>query len=608
MRIRMRNWRLLLVLAGMVSACTCNDNTNNGKETKKETNAGTAAQEVKYFGKVKTPKGNVLRVSVGPALEHLDPGQVSAAYEAPYAEALIEGLVNRDLDDINKAVPGLAETWESTPDGMTWTFHLRKGMRWSGFKGTVEVDPETDKVTVTDEPGIVDLGEVTTSDVRYSFERCLDPDVACEYRVMFTDIFFAGMPEYNAAEQAYTAEKNPVKKKVLKAAWVAQLEKMKKTSIETPDPYTFVLHLDRASNLMPKIMSFPVFRPVRKDTAVKFGDAWTRPENGAWSGPYVLAQSTEAQMILVRNPNSWWWKDHEGFDAIIGSTPKACDAYQNDYEAGNVDVMMVNCRAEGKMLDEYRGKVADLVLFPESRLTYITVNEHDPTLQDVRVRQAIGFAINRNRMNHEVFKEIEVPTGTLVPTGFAGHTPGDDYGYTYDPEKAKRLLKEAGFAPGTGPKIVMKHRPPTRNKGIAEAVQRDLQAVGFTVELFPNDAKVHAPALRKGEYQIAEAGWGADYEDPKTYLILAVSNSAYNFAKWKDPEYDRLVEEAFRATEPVERVRLNRMAEKRLIDSGTLVPLATSLASMLVKPYVEGIVGNILDDHQLRYVHFRRSR
>lgn len=605
MRTRMHRWMTLLVLAGMVSVSACSNN-NKGKETTGSSSKQTATQEVKYFGKVKAPKGNVLRMSVGPGLEHLDPGQISAAYEAPYGDALIEGLVNRDLDNINQATPGLAETWKSSLDGMTWIFQLRNGMRWSGFKGTVSIDPETDKVSVTDGPGIVDLGEVTTTDVRYSFERCLDPDVACEYRVMFTDIFFAGMPEYNAAEKAYTAEKDATKKAVLKGAWVAKFEQMKKTSIETPDPYTFVVHLDHVSSLMPKIMSFPVFRPVRMDTAVKFGDAWTRPENGAWSGPYVLAESTDAQMILVRNPNSWWWKDHEGFDAIIGSTPKTFDAYQNDYEAGNVDVMMVNCRPEPKMLEEYRGKVADLVLFPESRLTYITVNEHDPALQDVRVRQAIGFAINRNRINREVFKDNDVPAGTLVPKGFAGHTPGDNYGYTYDPEKAKRLLTEAGFAPGTGPKIVMKHRLSTRAKAFAEAVQRDLQAVGFTVELFPNDAKVHAPALRKGEYQIAEAGWGADYEDPKTYMILALSNSDYNYARWKDPEYDRLVEEAFRATDPAERVRLNRLAEKLLIDSGTLIPVTTGVASMLVKPYVEGIRGNILDDHQLRYVHFRR--
>lgn len=605
MKTRMHRWKLLFVLAGMVSACTCNDNTNKGKETKSETNAGTATQEVKYFGKVKMPKGNVLRMSAGPALEHLDPGQISAAWESPYGEALIEGLVNRDLNDINKAIPGLAETWESTPDGMTWTFHLREGARWSGFEGTVSIDPETDKVLVTGGPGVVDLGEVTASDVRYSFERCLDPDVACEYRVMFTDIFFAGMPEYNALEQAYTAEKNPAKKKAKKAAWAAQFKKMKSTSIETPDEYTFVLHLDHVSSLMPKIMSFPVFRPVRKDTAVKFGDKWTRPENGAWSGPYVLAQSNDAQMILVHNPNSWWWKDHMGFDAIIGSTPKTFDAYQNDYEAGNVDVCMVNCRPEPKMVEEYRDKVADLVLFPESRLDYVTVNEHDPALKDVRIRQAIGFAINRNRINREVHKDNDAPSGTFVPNGFAGHTPGD-YGYTYDPEKAKRLLTEAGFAPGTGPKIVMKHRIASRNKGMAEAVQRDLQAVGFTVELFPLDAKVHSPALRKGEYQIAEAGWGADYEDPKTYMILAVSSSAYNYPKWKDPEYDRLVEEAFRASDPTERVRLNRLAEKRLLDSGTLIPVTTRFASMLVKPYVEGIVGNILDDHQLRFVHFRR--
>ncbi|GEM_PF-4677786 len=598
---------MLLVLAGMVSVSACSDNNNKEKGKASGAAQTATAQAPKYFGKVKQPKGNVLRLSVGPGLENLDPGKVGGAWESPYAEALIEGLVNRDLVDINKAEPGVAERWESTPDGLTWTFYLRKGMRWSGFKGTVSIDPATDKVSVTDGPGVVDLGEVTTLDVRYSLERCLDPDVACDYRVMFTDIFFAGMPEYNALEKAYMKETNPNKKKELKKAWVAQFEKMKRTSIETPDSHTVVLHLDHASTLMPKIISFPVFRPVRKDTAVKFGDKWTRPENGAWSGPYVLAQSTDAQMILVRNPNSWWWQNHEGFDAIIGSTPKACDAYQNDYEFGNVDVMMVNCRAENKMLDEYRGKVADLILFPESRLAYVTVNEKDPALKDVRVRQAIGFAINRNRMNHEVFKEIDVPSGTLVPTGFAGYTPGDDYGYTYDPAKAQRLLAEAGFAPGTGPKLVMKHRHPTRNKGIAEAVQRDLQAVGFTVELFPNDAKVHGPALRKGEYQIAEAAWGADYEDPKTYLILAVSNSIYNYAKWNDPEYDRLVEEAFRATNPAERVRLNRLAEKRLIDSGTLVPLVSGQASMLVKPYVEGIRGNILDDHQLRYVHFRRD-
>lgn len=536
-----------------------------------------------YWGKVVLPAENRLKICMGPKLMSLDPMHITAGWEFPFSDVLSDGLVHRGHDNPAVAEPGVAEKWTSSNDLKTWTFYLRKDAYW--FRRTKE--------------GLVQIvRQMTAYDFANSWQRCLDPEATCEYRPMFSDVQIAGARDY---EQALASGN----KKTIQAAF----QYVVTHGFEALDEYTFVVHLQNPSPLMPAQLSFPVFRPVylpvamKKDPKTKKeteNDAWTRPENAVWSGEYFLAEWTDAHLVLVKNDLHYWWETHEGPDVIEALTPEKYEAIQDDFEQGNIDVVGISCRPQGAMVLANRDK-KDIMTFLESRLNYVVVNHNKVT--DQRVRQALALSIDRKTLVENVMRVPDKPSGNVVPDGM-GYLGVQ--GYIYDLDGAKSLMALAGYGPQKPFTLTLNHRQRDTEVAIATYLQQAWGVIGVDVKLNVLEARQHSKNLHAAEFEVSVAAWGADYLDPMTYWVLARTGNAYNYGRWSDPMFDDLTWQGFTNRSDIDRVTAYQKAETILRDAAVLIPLAHATAILLYKPYVEGLRPNVLDDHPLRHLRIKR--
>lgn len=563
------------------------------------------AVETKYYGTVK-PKAltdDTLTICLGPQLKTLDPQKQDESWGVPYSEALIEGLVGYDPEDPLKVVPGVAESWETSADNMTWTFHLGKDRYWyKSGTGTVEK-----------------LRPVTAADVKVGWERCLKPEGDCSYRPMFKDVLVAGVDEYFDKLDAWAATKDEKQKKVLRPE-VDRLFAQVMKGIEVVDESTLRVQLSSPSSIFLLQMGFPVFSPVYREAVEQYGDAWTQPQNIVTNGPFVLQSWQPDKIVLVKNPAYWGWNaERHGVQKITGYTPSNYEAMLQMYEQGDLDWMGIGCRVMPKMVEQYRGKVADLHINGVGANAYLTVNQVlnagsseekirlRDALRDVRVRRALGLSINRTTLVR-MTKSGHNPMGTFVPLGVGGHKPADNVGFTYDLPAAKAALRDAGYPNGEGfPSFTLAHPNEAVAQLTAQIIQGFWKELGLTVQLVPKQGSQLFGDAMAHNYEISASGWIGDYPDPYTFLMMKRTGNPYNFEGWSNPAYDDLTWKAFTTPDPAKKLAWNQEAEKMLLDDAVVIPLYQINIAQLIKPYLRGLYPNASDHHPLRDVSIVRK-
>lgn len=588
-----------ILLAGSMS-CKCGDKTQP---------AGNAGNNVaqpdwvtnpdKYAGRVKDNRAenDTLVICVGNQYSSIDPQKIIQSWAMPYAMLLFEGLINLDEKGEN-VLPGVAKTWEVSEDGKTWTFHLRDNSNWVGPDGKI-------------------ISQVTSQDFKFAWGRCLDADFVCEYRQMFRDTQFLGVAAY--MDKLDAAAKNPNNKK-LAAEAEAMYDKIIAETIQTPDEKTLVVKLESASRIFLRQMAFSVFFPVNKTTVDTWRDAWTQPEHIVGNGSFRLTFFDKDRVEFDRNPH-YWWKNPAVTSAagrevkrIIGYTPNNVGAVYDEYVLGNVDWMGIGCTLPPKFVSRNMDEsgrplllLKDFYITQGGRSIYIVVNSQRDMFNDPRVRQALGFAIDRDTIIRKVLKAPHTAAGTMTPAGLGGYDAGFS-GFTYDLPRAKQLLAAAGFPGGNSfPSFTYIFRKDGVGPIVAVELQKSWAALGLQVELQPLEPKVLTNRHLEGNFEVAAAGWGMDYPDAYTFLGMYRSDSPYNFVKWRDPEYDRLSWEGFTTPDATRRFELYRQCEQKLFADASYIPLLWFSIAELIKPTVGGLMPNGADDHNLRYVYFKKG-
>lgn len=464
------------------------------------------------------------------------------------------------LDENDNAVEGAAESVEVSDDGLVYTIKLRKDGKWSDG-----------------EPVIAD-------NFKYSWVRALTKENAAEYAYQ---LFYI-----KNAEKYYNGE--------------ATADEL---GINVIDDYTLEVTLESPTTYFPQLLAFPTYAPLREDIVSADPEGWaTKPETYVTNGAFKLVQwNMKDQLVFEKNEN-YWNKDSIKLDKLTFKLVTDETTAYSELQAGNFDV--VNSVPSNEIEP---GKEAGLVHVSPKLGTYyfgINVGKQENMSEDAKtalsnklVRQAINLAIDRQEIIDNVGKADQIAAYSFVPQGIYNPdgTEFADKEY-YDPadmegniEKAKELLKEAGYENGEGlPTIELMYNTEGAHKDICQIVQENLTEIGINVELSNQEWAVFLNTRQQGGYEIARQGWIGDYSDPMTFLDLFVTGGGNNDSGYSNPEYDALIAAAKVESDPDKRKEQLREAEDILMDEMPILPIYYYTTVMGWNENVKGVQVSVL--------------
>ena len=475
----------------------------------------------------------ILKVQVGPDPETIDPALNSAVDGGNMLLHAFECLLIVDQD--GKFAPGQAESWETSEDGLTWTFHLREGLKWS------------------------DGTPLTANDFVYSWKRVCDPMVAAPYAETVLSMV-AGYED----------------------AIGGNLDALQ---VVAQDDLTLVVTLNAPCSYFGSLAAFATLSPVQQGTVEANGDAWaTAPETYVSNGPFYMTEWVPGSHILFsKNPN-YWNADAIKLDGIQFALIEDSNAAYSSYQTGEV-LMIKDVPTEE--IPSLEGN-ADFFVDPIIGTYYISLNLNRDAFKDAKVRQALSLAIDRDYVANTLMQGTYSPASNFMGPGWIdtdgapfidkanGGAPYiDTADFEGNLEKAKALLEEAGYPNGEGfPAISYTTNDAGYHKVIAEYLQQAWAELGIDLQVNIVEWSSFTPMRRNGEYDVARNGWVGDYSDPSNMLDLLYSTNGNNDGKFSNSEYDAAMDTSRTTLDAAERSEALHTAEDILMAEAGCVPIA----------------------------------
>lgn len=489
-----------------------------------------------------------LVVNLGAEPPTMDPGLMEDHSSITVATNIFEGLTRLNPD--GKYEAAMAESWETSEDGLVWTFKLRDGIKWSNG------DP------------------VTAHDFEFAWKRALAPEFGSPYAYQL--YYLKNGEKYNKGE---ITDPDQVGVKALD-------DKTLQVTLEAPTPYFLSL------------TAFPTYYPVPKKV-VEANPNWAaEAATLVGNGPFKIVEWVHNdKLVIVKNEN-YWDKDTVKLEKITFLMVPDGATNVTMFENGEVDVNLgaIPQADLPRLLASGDAKVT-----PQLGTYYYIVNTTKPPFNDVRVRKALSLAIDRKAIVENVTRAGELPAYAFVPPGIpdvsgdfrqnAGNYISEDMEANI--AEAKRLLAEAGYPDGKGfPPAVILYNQEGAHQPVAEAIQAMWkQNLGITnITLQSQEWKVFLQTRHNLQYDIARNGWLGDYLDPMTFLDMFTSDSGQNDTGWKSKEYDELIATAKRSADPQVRMEAMHKAEKMLFDEAVVIPIYFYVNKFQEKPWVKGVL------------------
>ena len=478
----------------------------------------------------------------------LDPHKTEGTVESNILRDLFEGLVASGPK--GEILPAVAESWE-TKDNKHYIFHLRKDAKWSNG------DP------------------VTAHDFEFAFKRAVDPKTASPYS------WYLEIPTIiNASE--IIAGKKPADTLGVKAV----------------DDYTFEVQLEKAIPYFVSMLSHTTTYPVPKKVIEKFGDKWTQPGNMVSNGAYQLKDWVVNERVdVVRNPN-YWNNAKTVIEKVTYLPIQSTNSDLNRYLAGEVDMTYQMPIERFKQMK--KEKPDELKVTGYVGTYYYQYNFKKKPFDDVRVRTALSYAIDRNVIADKVMGQGQTPGYTLVPDFVDGFKPvAPEWSKMTQAErdaKAKELLKEAGFDASKPLKFELLYNTDDNHKKVAVAVASMWKKLGVQVSLVNQEWKTYLETKKQGQFDVGRAGWIADYNEASSMLDLMQTTHGNNDGKYSNPEFDKLMDSSRDQVDVAARNKLYVQAEEILAKDMPIAPIYQYVTARMVKPYVGGYPANPLDN------------
>jgi oligopeptide transport system substrate-binding protein len=494
----------------------------------------------------------------GGDVSSLDPQLVTATNEAAVMRELFEGMFT-DADNGDPAL-GVAKSWEVSPDGLTWTFHLRPEV-WS------------------------DGVPVTAEDFVYAYRRILDPKTGSSY--------------------AYIVY-------VLKNGQTVNEGHAPPDSVgaEALDDHTLQLTLEHPAAYLPQLLKHQAFFPIPAHVVRRWGDAWVQPGHMVSNGAYTLTIWRLGDYLqIVKNP-----RYHDAakvcFDRVNFYPTTDPISAERRVLRSELDVNDAIQSSRVAFLRAQPGSAPFVHTEPYLSTTYLIFNRHDPgPLRDARVRRALSMAIDRDFLARKLLRAGQVPRTAFVPLGIAGYVPDaerpqaswEPLSFAARQAEARRLLAEAGYGPARPLKLVIKTFNSPTSYLMTQSIQSDLKAVGVDASIRQEDGVVALQSFEARDFQIGTVAWIADYDDPMTYLgLMKADTGAQNYGDYNNPAFDALLDQADHEPDGAKRARILARAEQMVLDDDDVAALYTGVNSNLVSPRITGWVDNSADIHPIR--------
>lgn len=463
--------------------------------------------------------------------DSLDPAQIGDVTSAFVARQIFSGLVR--LDEQLAVQPDLAERWELSEDGRSYTFTLRADARFA------------------------DGAPLTSADVIYSLERAADPALG---------------PRPPAL--TYLGDIVGVREKL-----AGQADRI--AGLSAADDRTLTITIDAPKGYFLAKLSHPTSYVVDR-RAVAAGADWTERPNG--SGPFTIERwDHDELLVLARNLS--YYRPLARLDRVRFLMGAAASNPLVLYEQGEIDVTEVPSYALARAQDESGALARELVSVPELSLTYLGLNVSLPPFDDPKVREAFALLIDRARLAEVTLPGAVTPARGILPPGMPGYDPELPLPAA-DAARARALIAESRYGdPAALPPIAA-------YGGWADTLREVVQeALGVTIEVRDyEDYGAYFDALERAEFQIFGTGWVADYPDPENFVdLLFRSGSGENHTSYASPAVDALLDQAAVETDEARRHELYRQAERQILTDGALIPLYHGINHTLVKPYVRGL-------------------
>jgi oligopeptide transport system substrate-binding protein len=490
----------------------------------------------------------------------LDPQKTASVSEADLLDDLFEGLVTYDAD--GRIVPGVADSWTVSENGLVYRFKLRDA-KWSNG----------DRIEATD--------------FVFSFRRLLDPATAAQYAPLFFPIVNAEKVNRGVARPSELG---------IRAIDSATLE----IALTTPTPYFL------------ELLAHQTAMPIEESNVRRYGEDFTRAGNLVSDGAYKLAYYwPNDRAILVKNENF-----HDAANVkidreiVLPLEDRAAALLR--FEAGEIDSYP---DVPTEQIAFVRERLKDeLKLSPALGVYYFVFNTRKPPFDDARVREALSMTVDRDFLAEEIWGGAMTPALGIVPPGIANYGPPVAPDWARLPlverqKQAEALLAEAGYGPGgKALKVEIRYNSSENHRNTCVALADMWRRIGVETTLINSDAKSHFAMLQNGgDFDVARAGWMGDYSDPQNFLALAESdNVGLNYSRYANPAFDALMRRAASTSDLGERAKILGEAEAIVLRDQPIMPLLYYLSKNLVSPRVKGWRANILDRHLTRYLSIER--
>ena len=501
----------------------------------------------------------ILHFGLGSEPQYLDPHLANSVSAHNVIIALIEGLVSEDPKTL-KPVPGVAEKWDISEDGLVYTFHLRKNAKWSNGD------------------------TVTAHDFVYSYKRILNPELASQYASMLHGLKNAR--EYH--EEGLSWEE-------AKVGAIAIDDYTLQLTLENPTPYFLELlnHYSWFPAHPPTIEKFGAFG--------KQGTAWTRPGNYVGNGPFTLSDHKVNSVIEVKKNPLYWDAQTVSLEGIRFYPIESADTEERAFHSGFLHLTQT---VSPDRIDFLKENHPDLIHFESYLGTYFyRFNVEEPPFDDVRVRLAFNLATDRQAIVEKVTKGGQLPARCFTPPGTGGFSP--ESRFRFDPQKAKSLIQEYLTEKGLEslPKIELKYNTSEGHKKVAEALQGMWKNhLGAEIQLLNMEWKVFLSTIAKRDFSLARAGWIGDYVDANTFLHMWRTGDGHNNTGWSSTRYDELLELAAQESDTLKRFSYFEECEKLIAENAPILPIYFYVHVTLRSPTVKGWHPTLLDHHPYKYV------
>jgi oligopeptide transport system substrate-binding protein len=485
----------------------------------------------------------------------LDPHKCTGQWENNIVGDMFVGLTTENQRA--EPIPGMAESWETSTDGLTWTFYLRRAT-WSD-------------------------GEACDAhDFEFAFQRILDPEALSEYASVLYPIL--------NAEAVNSGRMSP-----------------QTVGVRALDDLTLEIQLAHPAPYLPQLLKHYASFPVPKHVVEAHRDRWTLPEHIVVNGPYTLKRWWSNYVVhLVRNPRY--------YDNARIHLEQLYFYPSTDVQAAARSVLSGErgwaTKFPSNQVDELRADLPDYVhVAPWLQVTYFSFNTTRPPFDDVRLRQALSMALDREFIATKIYRTGERPAYALVPPGIANYPGTARYpwaGQSLEERRAEalRLLREAGYGPNNPLRFEFSHRNTSDNPRVAVIAQANWRAIAPWVicELAAVETQIHYQNLRVKNFQIGDGGWIADFNDAKNYLyLLETRTGANNYAGYSNPEFDRLAEAADFEPDVDARAELMSQAEQLALNDAPICTCVFLSSTNLVHPDITGYSDNLEDIHRARW-------